>query len=487
MDLNKLGIGFVIWVVVVIELGVFWVSGNVVFQVQHKFTGDNKRSRSLTAYKAHDSYRHRRILSAADLPIGGNGSPTSSALYFTKIQIGTPPQDYHVQVDTGSDLLWVNCVGCANCPRNSDLGISLMLYDPKSSSSSKTITCDQDFCTSTLDSSNNECIVGMRCSYLVKYGDGSSTMGYFVRDTVQLERVSGDLQTASMNGSITFGCGARQSGGLGSTQQALDGILGFGQANSSIISQLAKAKKVKKTFSHCLSGSKGGGIFAIGEVVHPKVNTTPIIPKETHFSIELKAIEVGGNFIRLPRDIYDDRTRRGAIIDSGTTLAYFPNEIYNQIMKLIMAAQPNMKPHMVDHQFKCYTYLGDVDDGFPVVIFHFTNSLPMKVYPHHYLFQVQNEDWCIGFLSNGVQPKDGKDVILLGDLVLTDRLVTYNMEDQTVGWTEYNCSSSIKVKDEETGKVYEVGSHNVSSNGRRRGLSFGWVLFVIGVTKIIMY
>ncbi|KVI07478.1 Aspartic peptidase [Cynara cardunculus var. scolymus] len=309
--------------------------------------------------------------------------------------------DYHVQVDTGSDLLWVNCAGCANCPRNSDLGISLMLYNPKSSSSSKMITCDQDFCTSTLDSSNNECIVGMRCSYLVKYGDGSSTTG--------------------------------------STQQALDGILGLGQANSSIISQLAMAKKVKKTFSHCLSGSTGGGIFAIGEVVEPKVNTTPIIPKETHFNIELKAIEVGDEFLRLPRDIYDGRTRRGAIIDSGTTLAYFPNEIYNQLMRSIMVAQPNMKPHIVDHQFKCYKYLGDVDDGFPVVTFHFTNTLPMKVYPHQYLFQVQ----------------DGKDVILLGDLVLTDKLVTYNMEDQTVGWTEYNCSSSIKVKDEETGMVYE--------------------------------
>lgn len=75
-------------------------------------------------------------------------------------------------------------------------------------------------------------------------------------------------------------CGARQAGALGTSQQALDGILGFGQSNSSIISQLALAKKVKKTFSHCLSGSKGG-IFAIGEVIEPKVyDTTPIMPNE---------------------------------------------------------------------------------------------------------------------------------------------------------------------------------------------------------------
>lgn len=74
-------------------------------------------------------------------------------------------------------------------------------------------------------------------------------------------------------------CGAQQSGELGSSQQALDGILGFGQSNSSMLSQLASAKKVKKIFSHCLDGSQGGGIFAIGEVVQPKVQTTPMIPE----------------------------------------------------------------------------------------------------------------------------------------------------------------------------------------------------------------
>lgn len=72
-------------------------------------------------------------------------------------------------------------------------------------------------------------------------------------------------------------CGAKQSGELSSTEQALDGIIGFGQAKTSVLSQLASSKKIKKTFSHCLDGNKGGGIFAIGEVVEPKVKTTPIL------------------------------------------------------------------------------------------------------------------------------------------------------------------------------------------------------------------
>lgn len=47
----------------------------------------------------------------------------SIRLYFTKVGLGTPTDEYYVQVDTGSDLLWVNCAGCSRCPTKSDLGV----------------------------------------------------------------------------------------------------------------------------------------------------------------------------------------------------------------------------------------------------------------------------------------------------------------------------------------------------------------------------
>lgn len=75
-------------------------------------------------------------------------------------------------------------------------------------------------------------------------------------------------------------CGAKQSGELGTSSEALDGILGFGQANSSMLSQLASAGKVRKEFAHCLDTVHGGGIFAIGQVVEPRVKTTPLVPNQ---------------------------------------------------------------------------------------------------------------------------------------------------------------------------------------------------------------
>ncbi|KAH9607709.1 hypothetical protein KSS87_010972, partial [Heliosperma pusillum] len=200
-------------------------------------------------------------------------------LYFTKVKLGNPPQDYHVQVDTGSDVLWVNCVGCESCPKKSGLGIQLNLYNPKSSSTADLINCDQKQCAMIYQGTLSGCEENMLCQYEVTYGDGSTTSGYFVEDTFHFDQVSGGGQQAAIgNSSVVFGCGAKQSGQLSSNDEALDGIIGFGQANSSVLSQLAAAGKVQKSFSHCLDNEHGGGIFAIGQLIEPNLKTIPLIP-----------------------------------------------------------------------------------------------------------------------------------------------------------------------------------------------------------------
>lgn len=465
MDLRRLVA--LLMVLLVVQLGLVSFSlGNVVFKVQHKFAG---RLRNLTEFKAHDARRHSRLLSAVDLPLGGNGHPAETGLYFSKIGLGNPAKDYYVQVDTGSDILWVNCIGCDKCPTKSDLGIKLTLYDPASSMSATRVSCDDDFCTSTYSGLLPDCKKGLPCQYNVVYGDGSSTAGYFVSDAVQFEQVTGNLQTALSNGTVAFGCGAQQSGGLGTSGEALDGIIGFGQANSSMISQLASAGKVKKAFAHCLDNVNGGGIFAIGELVSPKVNMTPMVPNQSHYNVYMKEIEVGGTVLKLPTDVFDSGDRRGTIIDSGTTLAYLPEVVYDSMMTEIRNHQPGLSLHTVEEQFICFKYSGNVDDGFPDIKFHFQDSLTLTVYPHDYLFQISEDIWCFGWQNGGMQSKDGRDMTLLGDLVLSNKLVLYDIENQAIGWTEYNCSSSIKVKDEKSGSVYSVGAENLSSASPVRG------------------
>jgi hypothetical protein len=118
--------------------------------------------------------------------------------------------------------------------------------------------------------------------------------------------------------------------------------------------------------------------------------------------------------------------------------------------------------HTVEEDYKCFQYSESVDDGFPNVTFHFDNSVYLKVHPHEYLFPYEDL-WCIGWQNSGMQSSVRKNMTLLGDFVLSNKLVLYDLENQVIGWTEYNCSSTIKVKDERTGTVHLVGSHTLAS------------------------
>jgi len=114
----------------------------------------------------------------------------------------------------------------------------------------------------------------------------------------------------------------------------------------------------------------------------------------------------------------------------------------------------------------CFQFSGSIDDGFPVITFSFEGDLTLNVYPDDYLFQNGNDLYCMGFLDGGVQTKDGKDMLLLGDLVLSNKLVVYDLEKEVIGWTDYNCSSSIKIEDDKTGSVYTVDAQNISAGWR---------------------
>jgi hypothetical protein len=130
---------------------------NSVFQVRRKFpAGGTGEGGNISHLRAHDGARHGRLLAAVDLPLGGLGLPTDSGyvptqschlspfpdpvwgfrqpparrLYYTEIRIGTPPKRYYVQVDTGSDILWVNCISCDRCPSKSGLGVRRSLQSP---------------------------------------------------------------------------------------------------------------------------------------------------------------------------------------------------------------------------------------------------------------------------------------------------------------------------------------------------------------------
>ncbi|KAI3962498.1 hypothetical protein MKW92_033935 [Papaver armeniacum] len=283
----------------------------------------------------HDKNRHGRFLAAIDIPLGGDGKATGTGLYYTKLSIGSPPSDYFLHVDTGSDILWVNCAQCSPCAKETDIDdLTLKLYDPRSSSTAELVPCSGGYYTEFNKGPISGCVSNGVCAYGLQYGDGSGSVGYFVQDVIGFDQVSGNLQTTTGNSSITFGCGLEQTGNLASSAGALDGLIGFGASSTSMLSQLASSGKVKKKFAHCLDGKNGGGIFAIGDVVQPTLKTTPLVPNASHYNVNMESVKVGNTVLNIPKQVFEAGSGKGAIIDSGTTLTYLPGAIFDPLRQM---------------------------------------------------------------------------------------------------------------------------------------------------------
>ncbi|KAJ0623085.1 putative aspartic peptidase A1 family, aspartic peptidase domain superfamily, xylanase inhibitor [Helianthus annuus] len=102
-----------------------------------------------------------------------------------------------------------------------------------------------------------------------------------------------------------------------------------------------------------------------------------------------------------------------------------------------------MRSRVLHDNFTCIGSRGmSVDDEFPAVTFHFENSVSLKVDPHDYMF-IYGDLMCLGWQENYMGSTSERDIIVLGELMLLDKLFLYDLEKQTIGWTEYNCESYV--------------------------------------------
>lgn len=104
-----------------------------------------------------------------------------SGEYFVRIGVGSPPRSQYMVIDSGSDIVWVQCQPCTRCYQQSD-----PVFDPADSSSFAGVSCGSAVCDRL---ENTGCNAG-RCRYEVSYGDGSYTKGTLALETLTLGQVT---------------------------------------------------------------------------------------------------------------------------------------------------------------------------------------------------------------------------------------------------------------------------------------------------------
>ncbi|GJZ57168.1 aspartic proteinase-like protein 2 [Tanacetum coccineum] len=256
-------------------------------------------------------------------------------------------------------------------------------YDESVSSTSHLISCSETLCTKALTTCTND--RQAQCTYTLNHSSGTEASDYYVSDVIHLN-ING---TSHALPTVFFGC----STSVAQRQGRLDGVFGFGRQSFSVINQLYTQGVAPHVFSHCLAGSDsvtGGGILAIGYPQEPKIVYTPLVPDMINFDITLESISVDGQTLPINQSTFKQgRTR----IDSGTTMAYLARGAYLHLLDAdYLVQQPSQ---------------GDFDV------------------------------WCIGFIESTNQDTT------LGDLVLRDKLIVYDLEGERIGWSNYDCSLFI--------------------------------------------
>ncbi|EXB75945.1 Aspartic proteinase-like protein 2 [Morus notabilis] len=442
----------------------------------------------LDSLRARDDLRHARILQGGvvDFPVQGSSDPYYVGLYFTKVRLGSPPREFNVQIDTGSDILWVNCNACNDCPQTSGLGIKLNFFDTTSSSTAGLIACSDPICSSSISSSTQCASDSNQCVYTFQYGDGSGTSGHYLTDALYFDMILGQSYIANSSAPIVFGCSTYQSGDLTKTDKAVDGIFGFGQGQLSVISQLSSRGITPRVFSHCLKGDgNGGGILVLGEILEPSIVYTPLVPSQPHYNLDLQSISVNGQILPIDPSAFATSNNRGTIVDSGTTLAYLVEEAYDPFVSAVTNSVSQSVTPMISKGNQCFVVPTSISDIFPPVSLNFAGSASMVLKPEEYLthqgFVGGAALWCIGFVKvqNGVS--------ILGDLVLKDKIFVYDLAHQRVGWANYDCSTSVNVSVTSSKDFINAGQLSVSSSSREmffKMLPIGFVALLLLHTAI---
>ncbi|KAF1898334.1 hypothetical protein Lal_00033101 [Lupinus albus] len=269
--------------------------------------------------------------------------------YLMSYSIGTPPVNILGILDTGSDIVWLQCQPCHPCYKQ-----TTPIFDPSKSTTYKTLLCTSNTCETIWGGSNSE--------------------GNLSLDTLTLSSTNG---SAISFPKTVIGCGNSNTTsfvGEGS------GIIGLGNGPVSLITQLGSL--IQGKFSYCLgpqfSGTSSPSKLNFGDdavVSGDGSVSTPMYMDTIFYYLTLKSFSVGTKRVKFPRSSYNVNGHGNIIIDSGTTLTLLPKDVYSVLESLVADA---VELERVDDPSNflslCYKYpLGEKLEV-PTIIAHFTHA-----------------------------------------------------------------------------------------------------------------
>ncbi|KAJ1391247.1 Xylanase inhibitor, C-terminal [Sesbania bispinosa] len=343
--------------------------------------------------------------------------------HLMELSIGTPPVKFYGITDTGSDLIWTQCLPCSGCFTQPN-----PLFDPRKSSSYCEIPCNSGQCQMLL---HTQCSPQKRCGYTYGYADNFTTQGTLAQETVTITSATGN--PLPLKG-IVFGC-AHNRGILNDPEK---GIIGLARGPGSLISQISPLVGGNK-FSQCLvpfnTDMSVSSIMSFGkgsEVSGAGVVSTPLVVRDETYSyylVTLLGISVGDTYLR-----FDSSPAKGnMLIDSGTHPIYLPQQFYDQVVaevKKKVALEPIRDDPLLGSKI-CYQTRTNLNG--PLLTAHFEGAdIPLT--PTQTFTIAKDGVYCLAITSTS----GGRGTY--GNSAQSNYLIGFDLERQVVSFKPMDCT-----------------------------------------------
>ncbi|KAL9393417.1 hypothetical protein Peur_012702 [Populus x canadensis] len=313
-----------------------------------------------------------------------SGMDQGSGEYFVRIGVGSPPRSQYMVIDSGSDIVWVQCKPCTQCYHQTD-----PLFDPADSASFMGVSCSSAVCDQV---ENAGCNSG-RCRYEVSYGDGSSTKGTLALETLTLGR------TVVQN--VAIGCGHMNQGMF----VGAAGLLGLGGGSMSFVGQLSRERG--NAFSYCLVSrvTNSNGFLEFGSEAMPVgAAWIPLIRNPhspSYYYIGLSGLGVGDMKVPISEDIFEltELGNGGVVMDTGTAVTRFPTVAYEAFRDAFIDQTGNLpRASGVSIFDTCYNLFGFLSVRVPTVSFYFSGGPILTLPANNFLIPVDDAGtFCFAF------------------------------------------------------------------------------------------
>ncbi|XP_043714960.1 aspartic proteinase CDR1-like [Telopea speciosissima] len=303
----------------------------------------------------------------------------SGFTYLAKLNIGAPPVDVFALVDTGSEVLWIQCDPCEHCQPQ-----TVPIYDRTKSTTYKNLTYSSGCC----DSHNNV------CSYQLKYVDGSYSNGFLATEFISFANSNNGIKTTLRN--VAFGCGVNNNL---SAKGQVGGVLGLVADELSLVSQLRSITKPK--FSYCLgnaSDPSSKGNLIIGEDAHISGFTTPFTFYSL-YQVYVEDIKVGSQSLNLPPGALGPPGN--VILDSGAVYTFLPPKVHDKLADVISQELKRFNVRPIPPKILgwiCYRgRIGRDLNGFPTMTISFKGHAKLVLERWSIFIQEGNSTFCLAF------------------------------------------------------------------------------------------